>query len=82
MTDDNPDLYLTGYRTIPVVGWLFLLQVIAAFGLGLAVLATGGRLVIADRLAAAEGADFALGPHGPRRARQARALTGGLWSPA
>jgi len=52
------DLYLTGYRTIPVIGWLFLLQVIAAFGLGLAVLATG-RLVIASRLAAA-GALFAL----------------------
>ena len=33
------DLYLTGYRTIPTIGWLFLLQVIAAFGLGLAVLA-------------------------------------------
>ena len=41
------DLYLTGYRTIPTIGWLFLLQVIAAFGLGLAVLATGGRAVIA-----------------------------------
>ena len=27
------DLYLTGYRTIPTIGWLFLLQVIAAFGL-------------------------------------------------
>ena len=27
------DLYLTGYRSIPVIGWLFLLQVIAAFGL-------------------------------------------------
>ena len=26
------DLYLTGYRTIPTIGWLFLLQVIAAFG--------------------------------------------------
>jgi len=37
------DLYLTGYRTIPVIGWLFLLQVIAAFGLGLAVLALPGR---------------------------------------
>ncbi|HEX4399014.1 MAG TPA: hypothetical protein VH136_15355 [Trebonia sp.] len=46
------DLYLTGYRTIPTIGWLFLLQVIAAFGLGLAVLATGGdRLVLAGRLA-------------------------------
>src|SRR5690348_16649452 len=33
------DLYLTGYRSIPTIGWLFLLQVIAAFGLGLAVLA-------------------------------------------
>jgi predicted lipoprotein with Yx(FWY)xxD motif len=53
------DLYLTGYRTIPTIGWLFLLQVIAAFGLGLAVLATG-RPVIAGRLAAAAGAGFAL----------------------
>jgi hypothetical protein len=47
------DLYLTGYRTIPTIGWLFLLRVIAAFGLGLAVLATPGRLVVAGRLAAA-----------------------------
>ena len=54
------DLYLTGYRTIPVIGWLFLLQVIAAFALGLAVLATGGRPVLAGRLAAAAGAGFAL----------------------
>ena len=54
------DLYLTGYRTIPVIGWLFLLQVIAAFGLALAVLAIGGRPGIAGRLAAAAGAGFAL----------------------
>jgi predicted lipoprotein with Yx(FWY)xxD motif len=58
------DLYLTGYRTIPTIGWLFLLQVIAAFALGLAVLAVltpgGGRPVIAGRLAAAGGAGFAL----------------------
>ena len=54
------DLYLTGYRTIPTIGWLFLLQVIAAFGLGLAVLAIPGRLVIAGRLAAGAGAVFAL----------------------
>jgi len=40
------DLYLTGYRTIPTIGWLFLLQVIAAFGLGLAVLAIPSRLVL------------------------------------
>jgi len=54
------DLYLTGYRTIPTIGWLFLLQVIAAFALGLAVLAIPGRLVIPSRLAAAAGAGFAL----------------------
>jgi predicted lipoprotein with Yx(FWY)xxD motif len=60
------DLYLTGYRTIPTIGWLFLLQVIAAFGLGLAVLAiglrpvVGLRSVIAGRVAAAGGAGFAL----------------------
>ncbi len=48
------DLYLTGYRSIPVIGWLFLLQVITAFALAAAVLATGSRL------AAAAGAGFAL----------------------
>jgi predicted lipoprotein with Yx(FWY)xxD motif len=47
------DLYLTGYRSIPVIGWLFLLQVIAAFGLAVVVLASGSRL------AAAAGAGFA-----------------------
>jgi predicted lipoprotein with Yx(FWY)xxD motif len=53
------DLYLTGYRTIPTIGWLFLLQVIAAFGLGLIVLAAG-RPALAGRLAASVGAGFAL----------------------
>ncbi len=48
------DLYLTGYRSIPTIGPLFLLQVIAAFGLGLVVLATGSRL------AAAAAAGFAV----------------------
>ena len=48
------DLYLTGYRSIPTIGWLFLLQVIAAFALAVAVLASGSRL------AAAAGAGFAL----------------------
>ena len=47
------DLYLTGYRSIPVIGWLFLLQVIAAFVLAAVVLASGSRL------AAAAGAGFA-----------------------
>jgi predicted lipoprotein with Yx(FWY)xxD motif len=54
------DLYVTGYRTIPTIGWLFLLQVIVAFVLGFAVLAIPGRLVLAGRLAAAAGAGFAL----------------------
>src|ERR1700722_9005918 len=48
------DLYLTGYRSIPTIGWLFLFQVIAAFVLGAAVLAS------AARLAAAAGAVFSL----------------------
>ncbi|HEY6277037.1 MAG TPA: hypothetical protein VIX86_11965 [Streptosporangiaceae bacterium] len=54
------DLYLTGYRTIPTIGPLFLLQVIAAFVLGLAVLAIGSRWPTASWLAAAAGAGFAL----------------------
>jgi predicted lipoprotein with Yx(FWY)xxD motif len=54
------DLYLTGYRTIPTIGWLFLLQVIVAFGLGLAVLAIPSRLVTLSRLVAGAGAGFAL----------------------
>src|SRR5690349_7984868 len=56
------DLYLTGYRTIPTIGWLFLLQVIVAFGLGLAVLAIPRRLAagVPARLAAAAGAGLAL----------------------
>src|SRR6266702_1891917 len=37
------DLYLTGYRSIPTIGWLFLFQVIAAFVLGAAVLASAAR---------------------------------------
>ena len=48
------DLYLTGYRSIPTIGWLFLLQIIAAFALGAAVLVSG------HWLAAAAGAGFAL----------------------
>ena len=54
------DLYLTGYRTIPTIGVLFLLQVIAAFGLGVTVLVMPGRLALPGRLAAAAGAGFAL----------------------
>ena len=48
------DLYLTGYRTIPTIGPLFLLQVIAAFVLAAAILVTG------NWLAAAAGAGFAV----------------------
>jgi predicted lipoprotein with Yx(FWY)xxD motif len=52
------DLYLTGYRSIPTIGWLFLLQVIAAYVLAVAILVTG------HWLAAASGAAFALGTLG------------------
>jgi predicted lipoprotein with Yx(FWY)xxD motif len=48
------DLYLTGYRSIPTIGTLFLLQVIAAFVLAVAIPATGSWLV------AAAGALFAI----------------------
>jgi len=48
------DLYLTGYRTIPTIGWLFLVQIITSFGLGLIV------LPFRSRLAAAGGAGFAV----------------------
>ncbi len=48
------DLYLTGYRTIPTIGWLFLLQVITAFVLGAVLLVSTSRLV------AAAGAGFAI----------------------
>jgi predicted lipoprotein with Yx(FWY)xxD motif len=48
------DLYLTGYRTIPTIGWLFLLQVVASFGLAALVVVTSSRLV------SAVGAGFAL----------------------
>jgi predicted lipoprotein with Yx(FWY)xxD motif len=51
------DLYLTGYNTIPTIDWLFLLQVISAFALGLLAL-TGNRLM------AAAGALFCLGTLG------------------
>ena len=47
-------LYLTGYRSIPVIGWLFLVQFIVAFVLMAAVLVTHSWL------AAAASAGFAL----------------------
>ena len=48
------DLYLTGYRSIPTIGWLFLVQVIVGFVLTAAVLVTRSSL------AAAASAGFAL----------------------
>ncbi len=48
------ELYLTGYRSIPTIGWLFLLQVIVAFALTVLVLVTRSWL------AAAASAVFAL----------------------
>ncbi len=52
------DLYLTGYRSIPTIGWLFLIQVISAFVLAAAI------VVSRHPLAAAAGAAFALGTLG------------------
>src|ERR1700733_13844052 len=37
------DLYLTGYRSIPTIGWLFLVQFIAAFVLAATALGAGSR---------------------------------------
>jgi predicted lipoprotein with Yx(FWY)xxD motif len=48
------DLYVTGYKTIPTIGWLFLLQVITAFALGALILVSKSRLI------AAAGAGFAV----------------------
>jgi predicted lipoprotein with Yx(FWY)xxD motif len=48
------DLYLTGFKNIPTIGPLFLLQIIAGFALAIAVLATG------NQVAAALGAGFAV----------------------
>jgi predicted lipoprotein with Yx(FWY)xxD motif len=48
------DLYLTGFKNLPTIGPLFLLQVITGFVLAAAVLATGNQVV------AALGAGFAL----------------------
>ena len=47
-------LYLTGYRAIPTIGWLFLVQFMVAFVLA------AGALVTHSRLAAVAGAAFAL----------------------
>ena len=48
------DLYLTGYRSIPTIGWLFLLQVV------LGSVLTAAALVTRSWLAAAASAVFAL----------------------
>jgi hypothetical protein len=74
----NLDLYLTGYRTIPAIGRLVLLQVIAAVGLTRAVPAILSRLVILGSLhprrLPAVGVDRAVrvhrGPHDRRHRRQ------------
>ena len=55
---------MTGYKSIPTIGWLFLLQVIPAFGLAVIVAVSGSRL-------AAVGALFALSTLGATRPRHA-----------
>ena len=64
------DLYLTGYRTIPTIGPLFLFQVIAAFAIALAIVAVplvlmtrpagGAAAATTEAVVAAAGAGFAL----------------------
>jgi predicted lipoprotein with Yx(FWY)xxD motif len=39
------DLYLTGYNTIPTIGWLFLIQVISAFALAVATSLSSRRVL-------------------------------------
>ena len=41
------DLYLTGYRSIPTIGWLFMLQFVGGLTLAIAVLVTHSRLAVA-----------------------------------
>ncbi len=41
------DLYVTGYRSIPTIGWLFLLQFVGGLTLAIAVLVTHSRLAVA-----------------------------------
>ncbi|MHB8244112.1 MAG: hypothetical protein ACYDGN_01990 [Acidimicrobiales bacterium] len=56
------DLYLTSYRMVPTIGRLFLLQVVAAFGFSVALIATSPlRSRMLGRLAALAGSLFALG---------------------
>jgi predicted lipoprotein with Yx(FWY)xxD motif len=48
------DLYVTGYQSIPTIGWMFLLQIITAFALAIAIPLTGSWVL------AGLGAGFAL----------------------
>src|SRR6266704_216168 len=49
------DLYLTGFKNIPTIGWLFLLQIIAGFALAVAVLASFAVLGLFAVMAARAG---------------------------
>jgi predicted lipoprotein with Yx(FWY)xxD motif len=40
------DLYLTGYRSIPTIGWLFMVQFVGGLTLAIAVLVTHSRLTV------------------------------------
>ena len=55
------DLYLTGYRSIPTIAWLFLFQVVVAFALAAVIFASLlSRSAAAYQLSSAGGALFAL----------------------
>ena len=64
------DLYLTGYRSIPTIGGLFLLQIIVAFG------PRGGGPRLPSPVASAAGALFALPPWAATSCRCGSACSG------
>jgi predicted lipoprotein with Yx(FWY)xxD motif len=41
------DLYVTGYRSIPTIGWLFMVQFVGGLTLAISVLVTHSRLAVA-----------------------------------
>ena len=78
----NVELFLTGYRMIPAMSRLVLLQVIAAFGLALAMPAIPSQLVIPDprhpQWLPLAGVDRAVRVHrGPHDRRHRRRRGGG-----
>src|ERR1700730_10174776 len=78
------DLYLTGYRSIPTIGWLFLLQFVGGLILAIAVLVTHSRLAVSASAAFALSTLSAyllavwIGLFGFREVRTRAGMAGGL----